>query len=266
MRIFQFVLLILLVAFCITAKAADVFSDGHKIYLEGEIRKGDAERFAATLIEMVKTELIPNSLWVSSNGGDINEAMKLVSLIKGTRLHVFVSKGKVCASSCFFVYLAGIERNAQNITNDDGTLLPQEKRDRYYGGVGIHRPYFKDPSGNIESEHNQILLMHKVKSYLEEEGVSEHLIDTMMTHPSNDVYWLNSKDLEDIGEYPPDVEEVAISKCNYIRMQKMYEQKMSKEQFSIIYMCILDNVLDKYDRPRFDYLVKLNTGWRPWKK
>ena len=59
--------------------------------------------------------------------------------------------------------------------------------------------------------------MRRVQSYLEAQMVPRRLIDLMMSRPSNDVYWLNSKDFQKFGEYRPDVEEFLINKCGYIR-------------------------------------------------
>ena len=59
--------------------------------------------------------------------------------------------------------------------------------------------------------------MKQVQIYLEAQMVPRRLIDLMMSRPSNDVYWLNSKDFQEFGEYRPEVEEFLINKCGYIR-------------------------------------------------
>lgn len=252
--------------FSIVAQAADIYLDENEpnksIHLDGEIRRGDAERLAIAMTEAG----YPIVLLISSSGGDMSETMKMVPLIKGTHMAVYVAKGKVCASSCFFIYLSGMCRGSGLVVNDDGTLWSQEKRDRSYGAVGIHRPYFKDPSGKPESPKNQLTLMHKVKIYLEEEGIAQYIIDMMMTHPSNEIYWLRERDISAIGEYPPDIEETAISKCGYVRLIKSIEDKQSHEQSNEIIQCVIDEVLSAYEIPRTAYVAKLRTGWRPWKK
>lgn len=260
-----FVVVLLIGGLSIEAKAADIYPDDEHsqtlIHLVGDIRSGDAERLAIVMSEMTFASL----LLVDSRGGDINESLKIVSLVKGTRLNIHVSKGKVCASSCFFVYLAGNPRVSSGwMVNDDGTLKSQERRDRSFGVVGIHRPYFKDPSGNPESNNKQIVLMRSVKKYLEEEGLSQYLIDQMMSHSSNDIYWLNDRDVLSIGEYSPNIEELLIAKCGYKNGSKRTDWSDEKE--NTLSYCIVD-VLNKNDNSsRLSYLNKLRTGWRPWKK
>ena len=70
-------------------------------------------------------------------------------------------KVKFAQAHVFFMYIAGVERISGNGVNDDGTLLSEDFRKKYtFGVVGIHRPYFKDPSGNFESQQNQKKLMN----------------------------------------------------------------------------------------------------------
>lgn len=40
----------------------------------------------------------------------------------------------------------------------------------------------------------------------------------MMSRPPNDIYWLTSADFEEVGEYSPEVEELLIKKCDYVRI------------------------------------------------
>ena len=45
----------------------------------------------------------------------------------------------------------------------------------------------------------------------------------MMSRASNDIYWITKDDFNEIGEVPPDMEELYISKCNDNRKQ-LYQQ------------------------------------------
>lgn len=47
--------------------------------------------------------------------------------------------------------------------------------------------------------------------------VPRRLIDLMMSHPSNDIYWMTTADLNEITEYTPEREELYIAKCNFDR-------------------------------------------------
>lgn len=226
-----------------------------RILLSGEIHPGDAEIVALTLEKNVIVQLKLNSM-----GGDVAESMKIVSLIKGARLSTSVAPRGFCASACFFLYLAGDSRAAFP-ANDDGTLR-QIRQDANGGLVGIHRPYLKTPSG----EGKQKEVMQRVRKYMDSEGVSQHLIDTMMSRPSNDIYWLSESDLESIGEYGAGQEEALISKCGYKRVSKRYSEGWTRVQRDRLSDCENDywekNTLPAHQQ----FITKLRTGWRPWKK
>ena len=59
--------------------------------------------------------------------------------------------------------------------------------------------------------------MRKVTSYLEYHIVPRRIIDLMMSRPSNDIYWLTDGDIDELGNFPPALEELYITKCGYSR-------------------------------------------------
>lgn len=241
--------------------AADVYTEKFNMYLDGEIRRGDSERIAVIAAEAKFID----RLVVNSSGGDLNEAMRIVSLVKDLRWNVRVANGKVCASACFFVWLAGEYRSSSGAVNDDGTLKPQEKRDRWIGVVGIHRPYFRDIRGNPENPKKQEVMMRNVKAYLAAEGVSQYLIDEMMARPSNDIFWLRERDLNSIGEYTPGVEEMLIAKCGFKRSLKVIDENWSRDKIDQLNDCVYDALGPKVPSYKA-YSAKLRKGWRPWNK
>ena len=172
----------------------------------------------------------------------------------------------MCVSACFFIFLAGEYRVSNVGVYDDGTLRPQEQRDRWFGTVGIHRPYFKDPLGNPESPKNQEEMMRKVRAYLASEGVPGYLVDVMMSHPSNDVYWLRERDLDSLGEYNPGIEETLIAKCGYKKPTKMFVENWSNDRTKQVQYCIVEYLSDIDFPLQQAYAAKLRTGWRPWSK
>lgn len=224
-----------------------------RMLLSGEIRPGDAEIIALTLEKNTIVALKLNSM-----GGDVMEAMKIAQLIKGTHLMTSVTPGGFCASSCFFLFLAGESRDAAS-ANDDGTL-PQKLHART-GYVGIHRPYLKTPSG----EGNQKDAMQQVKKYLVSEGVSQHLIDEMMSRPSNDIYWLPERDIDNL-EINAGLEEALIAKCGFKRAPKRMSERWAKEQGDRLLECTTGYYREITLPESQQFLAKLRTGWRPWKK
>lgn len=244
----------------LAAKAADVYVEKRNVILSGEIRQGDAERMAS-LIAQEKGIL---RLIVNSPGGDLMEAMRLVDLVKGMHMGVSVAKGGYCVSACFFVFLEGYRR-VLSPANEDGTLPPQAKREKRSGVVGIHRPYLKSPNGDVATT-KQEEIMRKVRGYLTSKAVPQHLVDEMMARPSNDIYWLNQRDSELIGEYGPGDEEALIAKCGYKRFGLMYTEweSWSEERKEKLDECTFDFWAEQYLPLQRQFKAKLRTGWRPW--
>lgn len=166
----------------------------------GEIRSGDYEKFRLFILnDLTSYEGSSRIVWLSSNGGDLVETLKIATLLK--TMYVQVEVSDKCASSCFFLYLSGTKRHA----------IP--------GSLGIHRAYF-DPqyfSGLTlnDAEKRQVQLTNAVKKLLEDNSVPSYLIDRMNRTSSSDIYWLNSDEISDLGEYPSWFEELLIAKCGY---------------------------------------------------
>lgn len=178
------------------------------ILVVGLITKGDAEKLKNT-IRTHKGGIFAISL--DSPGGDVAEAIQMAELIKPLYLMVRVAPGRRCASACLFPWLVGTSRTATAPENVQRfTKLGLQPA----GTLGIHRPYLQnfDSVSNKQSE-----VMRQVQTYLESQMVPRRLIDLMMSRPSNDIYWLNSKDLQEVGDYRPEVEEFLINKCGYTR-------------------------------------------------
>jgi len=241
--------------------AADVYVEKHNLNLSGEIRSGDAERMAS----LIAQEKGIGKFYVNSLGGDFLEAMRMADLVRGLHVAVQVAKGGSCVSACFFPFLEGYERTAF-WANEDGMLPPQAKREQFIGVVGIHRPYLKSPTGDVASTQRQEDMMRKVRSYLMSKTLPQHLIDEMMARPSNDIYWLRERDLELVGQYSPGVEEALVSKCGYKRFNQSFNENWSKERRDELDNCTFDYWEEHFFPLQRQFIAKLHTGWRPWKK
>ncbi len=134
------------------------------------------------------------------------------------------------------------------------------------GFVGLHRPYIADAS-NISRA--QLTLMKKVSAYLEGQMLSRRLIDLMMNRPSNDIYWLTDEDRREIGNYPPEQEELFIKKCGYDRhaIDKVLDAAREAERIALLQKqdraneCVGDII---YDAKRKGW-NKIKSGWLPRK-
>lgn len=248
-------------SFPFAACAADVYVERYSVNLTGEIRSGDAERIAS----LVAQKKVVGRLIINSPGGDLVEALRIGDLVNGLHIDVNVAKGGYCISACFFIFLEGYHRHA-TASNDDGTLRPKEKRDRWAGVVGIHRPYLKSPTGDVAGVKRQEDVMRNVRGYLATKGVPQHLIDEMMARPSNDVYWLRPNDLNLVGEFSPGDEEAVIARCGYKRFDARYAENWSDDREDRLDNCTFDYWEEQYFPSQRQYIAKLRTGWRSWSK
>lgn len=173
-------------------------SDG-AILMTGEVKKGDLEvlrRFAAK----DKHRFHSRTIVLASQGGDLLEATRIGLFLRKTYMEVFVNPeiGR-CASACFFIYVAAVQRDS---------MVP---------GLGIHRPYFsssefeRTPLNEVEQKHRQ--LMQSVKSYLEEQQVPSKLIEKMFSLASSEIYWLTYDDIRSIGRRANWWDQVLVDRC-----------------------------------------------------
>ena len=244
------------------AHAADIYIEASTVNLIGDIRAGDAERLASLIASEKKGVL---RLKVNSNGGDLQEAMRIKDLVNELHINVNIAKGGYCISACFFIFLEGYQRRASS-ARDDGTLFPKELRDRISGVVGIHRPYLKSPTGDVMGTKKQQDLMRNVRDYLGTKVVPQHLIDEMMARPSNDVYWLNERDLNLLGELSPGDEEALIARCGYKRVYVRISENWNNDKENLLTDCMFEYYMEQYYPIQRQFIMRLRTGWRPWLK
>lgn len=191
------------------AVAADIYIDNnlgehHYIHLSGEIARGDYQKIIS-LMRKSPDEFLKYDWQLDSNGGDILEAIKIGNLIKELYERVNVADetnlGARCASACFFIYVSAVSRNAIN------------------GVVGIHRPYFsQNYFANLspeDAEKKYAQLSKSVRDFLADKGVPDALIEHMFSLASNEIYWLNGYDLQNIGDRPAWFDQYLLSKCGF---------------------------------------------------
>jgi len=232
--------------------------------LSGEIRAGDAE-LLAKFFSLNEIRIVR----IDSAGGDVAEAIRMAALIKGSHIPVGVRpRGGICASSCFFLYLAADSRLAVS-ANSNGKLPSDWKT--HGGFVGIHRPYVKFSGSNTNlTIERQERATRETEKYLRAQRLPQHLIDEMLSRPSNDIYWLTGKDLATIGEHSAGYSEALVAKCGYMTNSRLSEKNWSTEQENAYIERLTDCQIDLWNRERLplakQFYAKLKTGWRPWNK
>jgi hypothetical protein len=185
-----------------TAGAAEIRADpsGASVkgaVLEGEIEAGDFEKFENFILDGEKT----TQIYLASPGGDLNEAMKIGLLVRALKLWTVVPSkaltnqkydlvaarhnlkdpkaNYVCASACFFVFVAGIHRSSDDV----GPPI-----------LGIHRPSL---AKNALSRSNigQTMVADDraratVENYLKLMGVPSKYAEEMYSVPKGRIRWI----------------------------------------------------------------------------
>ena len=244
------------------AKSAQISTERHGriLTISGEIVTGDAEK----MIQSFSKEKYVILVKINSPGGDLAESLRIADLLKGMRVQLNIPSGNICASSCFFIFIAAQSRFASG-GNQDGTLPPSARKGDL-GYIGIHRPYLKHQGVDESSMRKQDDLTRKVKDELIKKQIPQRLVDLMMSRPSNGIYWLTNDDLDLIGEYDSGMEEALIKECGYKRWSAINREGWSKEQLNKMLVCAGNFTSDSSRSEATMYLAKLQTGWRPWKK
>ena len=145
------------------------------------------------------------TLEFDSPGGDVEESLKIASIMKRWLAQAVVPKGATCASACFLIWVGSPQRVV------DVDVDPTQ--------IGLHRPYFPpifyQTLSPVKADALQREVIAKARDFLQQQNLSQRLIDEMMRRRSNDIYWLNKADVAEIGGRSPYIEELLVAECGY---------------------------------------------------
>jgi ATP-dependent protease ClpP protease subunit len=155
---------------------SSVSSKGNTIlFLDGEIQIGDASAVENLIRSANQTNRLVTAIRLNSPGGNLLEGAKLADLIRYGKIATVVPAASQCASACFLVFAAGVEKFAS-----------------YNSNVGVHGA--SDQSGN-ESGDATVSMGRAAKDL----GVPANIIGKMVVTPPNEVVWLSPDDLRSMG-------------------------------------------------------------------
>jgi hypothetical protein len=182
------------------------------VIVEGKIEAGDYDKLRSIYGERGQSEfslgvLDVNVLSLASPGGDLAEAMKIGRLVRMLKLRTnvpsrtglhyklgIVDEHKVknsrtnymCASACFFIFVAGVKRTVDAWSGDPI--------------LGIHRPYLSDSDLRMLSGDQAITSTNRLRSvvenYLKEMGIPAKYADAMFAVPKDEVQWIGAADFK----------------------------------------------------------------------
>ena len=243
------------------AAQIDIYSmeDVVSISLVGEIKKGDAEKFQKLIEDLRQKKIVVNMLTLASSGGDANEAMRIGKIVRKsfipTHAPFALDYGWTCngyppgikaddcdcASACFLIWVAGVYRM--------GNVL------------GIHRPYFLEEYleglSASEAQKESALMYERIRSYLKDMDVPEHVINKMFNTETDEITyldWYTAKSMESVPFY----EESKNASClrlttkeemDYWRLlAKKWEGKNILTKSEKIYLNFLKNRKEKFNK------------------
>ncbi len=187
--------------------------------VEGDIVPGDAARLLTKLLDfyMIYGPAI-DTVYLMSTGGDVDEAMKLGTMIRRLRLKTVAPvwdtdhpprssvladnwKNVICASACFLVYAGGI--------------------DRFGNYLVLHRPYIlAELSGKLSGVGYETALkqeMLKVAAYLQNMEVDASWIEKMMSANLQNSYVVTWREANNKARHlmgpVPSIAEILRAKC-----------------------------------------------------
>jgi hypothetical protein len=193
------------------------------LVLEGKIEKGDYASVRTFLRNESNFQKISNGVFLASPGGNVREALSIGYLIRGLQLvteapstpppekRAFGSSGFgpldladrnnfQCASACFLIYVAGIERKLN-----------------WIGRLGIHEPRLDiKPLGASEADTKiaSTEMRGTIKVYLDKMDVPNKYLELIYSVPSNNVRWITQLEFDtDLRGYIPEVRALLQAKC-----------------------------------------------------
>jgi hypothetical protein len=243
---------------------------GTAITIEGPIEPGDCQK----IVDLLRKEGA-RIVFLASPGGSLSEAMAIGRLVRTLKLSTDVpgymdtevpehadrehakkiaklyhvidfDHNFMCASACFFIFIAGIERYNQ------GT----------HPLLGVHKPYLLDSELNNMSDDQALSYSKNIRqvvdSYLREMGVSHKYSDVMFSIPANKIRWISDDEFtNDLEGLIPELQEwvkvkikseLAQAKKNLEENGKLPDYgvgKKIKDQGDTIYKDIIKQLSDQ---------------------
>lgn len=224
------------------------------IHLTGRIGENDFfalyERF-----ESIEGE-VGATLWLDSEGGDLEVAIRIGRLLSDygrfKYVHTLIAAGASCFSACPMVYAAGHIRQNQ-------------------GALGLHRPFPTDKkTGYLGLDEFAMAAWQekaKVQEYLELFGVSPCLMEAAMVVASDRIWVLSAAEQQRYGLGPENVairefqKARAIARCGSARyaLGRLWEQTVLERcALDDDHHCVVGISAEMRQASAFDYAVFVN--------
>lgn len=163
----------------VSANGAATPAEEVRVLLSGEITFADVESalVMARLLKSGKQKIAGNTVWLASNGGDIDAGMELGRLLRKLDVFTLIDKNDRCLSACVFAFMGGERRSVE-------------------GQLGIHRPFLPFTQETPNRQVRFRLLQKTLKDYIEEMDFPDSLYEAMMAVPPESLQILAPADLK----------------------------------------------------------------------
>jgi hypothetical protein len=223
--------------------------------IEGDIREGDHKNFIKYLLDHPEVTTVQ----LASKGGSITEAMKVGETIRTLYLQADAPsvRGKswmklqnqtnaVCASACFFIFVAGVNRSGY--------------------AIGIHRPYLtKDDYKKMslpETQNSFEVVKNKVGAYLTKMNVPTKYFDIMISARPEELRWLTQDEVQqDFMGYIPAVREFMNARCQSTSEdERAFNAVLARIPPERKHMGMRDAIVDPKDKALFEEYARKIEG------
>ena len=171
---------------------------------------------------------------LNSPGGNVDAALAVGRILRTEGAAAVVNRGAICLSACVLTLAGGSSRSL------DGT-------------IGIHRPYFSVPTGDISAPDVRASyqeLLGKIRAYLRAMNVVDSLADAMLQINPENMHMLSAVELSQYGlsEIDPvametfDLEQAqkyGLDRQEYMRRKSLAEQQCGGAVSTACYQSVL---------------------------
>lgn len=202
------------------------------VTINGIILVGDSDKVRENLNLMKnkfgEKECVQGQTWllINSDGGDIDESIKIGRIIRNNNLVVMIPDTATCLSACVLILAGGTSRYVE-------------------GKVGIHRPYFSELENGLSSQQirkKADSLNTKIREYLSEVDIPISLLDAMKVVPPDSMRILTYKELSSFGLTSRDATEDEKSTAEGAKLFNITSAEYRKRRAQVSQTC--DKYLD----------------------
>jgi hypothetical protein len=232
--------------------------------LEGKIEAGDLAKLRTFILEGNGAFTGAYTIFLASPGGDLAEAIKIGRFIRELQLATNIPPAStdervrkftavryslkdpkanyMCASACFFVFVAGIYRSDHEI---HGFNRPSS--------LGIHRPYLSESDLKALTSDQAIAATSAtrttVENYLKEMGVPAKYADQMFSITKQQIRWISDNDFEaDFAGFIPELKDWVDARCDKRTdiEKQVWEEMKTKSVSTAAQKAMLEKLMDKF--------------------